>query len=361
MTIKEYFSSYCSWKTYQLVEEEIQSWIRLKVSDWISQISCIIYQTGSIVIQWKESQLKTEFNKMKKDVEEDPSKILGTQIEVKSICTKYNIILNKLREEVCNTLTKGEFDSKDLTKNPTPSEDYRLKLSRWNETISLTQYKNWTLLIQGKTDSLHNSVCDDIELIIKPDNKEVILRFLWSDEEVVKNFATNFTPESLTKAEESIKSKLPDAYDFLEEHDKKWLISSVSLGFLDIPLPEYTPIVMPAAKAFEGYIKKLLVTSWLYPQNHFIPKNSSFWNLLTQNDPQRLAFIKKDTSWVIDTYLKKIDVDLNQYRNFFMHSSGNYTSNISTIEEARRKLEEILKEMQEIHTYFKSVTAYWIQ
>jgi hypothetical protein len=113
---------------------------------------------------------------------------------------------------------------------------------------------------------------------------------------------------------------------------------------------------MPASKAFEGFIKKLLIKVSFYPSGHFDHKNSSFAYLNDINNPNRINFVKKEK--YADTYLKKINVCLDTNRNFMMHSDGAIITKIESYDDAVKKLEEIFNDISEIYKYFKQNSVY---
>jgi hypothetical protein len=194
--------------------------------------------------------------------------------------------------------------------------------------------------------------CDLIEKKAVPSEQDVISRFLAGDEESLNKFVSAYTPQLLEEAEKQIRGIVGDEiFDFLEKHDQKWLVASECLKIANIPLPEYSPLVMPASKAFEGFVKKLLVKVGFYPSNHFDAKNSSFAYLNDMTNPTRATFVAQEK--YADTHLKKINVCLDTNRNFMMHSDGATITKLDTYEEATDKLDEIYDDMKEIYNYFK--------
>ncbi|GAI11511.1 unnamed protein product, partial [marine sediment metagenome] len=128
--------------------------------------------------------------------------------------------------------------------------EYRAKITRNSSSLTLTQFNNGTLLLQGKTDKLFDDSCDLIEKIANPSDKEVIARFISSDEGNLKIFADRYTPELINVAENNVKGKIGVASDYLESYDQKWFIASECLCLSKIPLPEFSPLVMPSIKVW---------------------------------------------------------------------------------------------------------------
>ncbi len=204
--------------------------------------------------------------------------------------------------------------------------------------------------MQGKEDKLFNDVCDIIEKIGTPSEQEVIIRFISHDEEVLEKFTASCTPLLLETAENNIMGVLQDAYKFLEPHDQKWFVAAECLRIAGIPLPEYSPVVMPASKAFEGFAKKLLLAVGFYPPTHFSRKEDGFTNLKDKTYSRRTALIVKEK--YAGSYIDKLSVALDMTRNFMMHSDSSTVTKVNTHEEASDKLDEILKNTKELFDYF---------
>jgi len=349
---EKFIDDYCNKKRYSVQKTSAIGKLRIDVSNLKEKINITLYDTGTLVVGGKPSYvLKDEFESLKNQIEEHPE-MLGdvNKFKIKSCASKYNILLTEIRNKIKDSLpiiTKNV----ELTIDPTPSEEYRAKLSKDKMFLSLTQYKNGTLFLQGKEDLLYNDTCDAIEMIATPSDQEVIIRFIAGNDEAIEKFSGLYTPKLTEQANAALKSKILEVYSFLEPHDLKWLVASESLRIVNVPLPEYSPIVMPASKAFEGFCKKLLVSIGFYPSDYFKNKVNGFRDLMNKKNPERLRLesIEKHAG----TYLEKIDVYLDTNRNFIMHSDESAITQIDKFEDASKKLDEIYGDMDEIYQYFK--------
>ncbi len=165
------------------------------------------------------------------------------------------------------------------------------------------------------------------------------------------NSRQSIPPELLSLAESNVKAKIGKAFDYLEPYDKKWFVAAGCLSLIGIPLPEYSPVVMPASKAFEGFAKKLLVGIGLYDQSYFKSKTANLRKeLMNKDNSNRKAICSKDKH--CETFLKKLDVSIDMYRNFMMHSDDSTVTKVESPEEADSKLAEIYKDTKEIFDYF---------
>jgi hypothetical protein len=281
---------------------------------------------------------------------ESTPEVFASTTDVKACSQRYDIMLPEMRDKIKESLKAIEAYT-EIADSPKANIEYRAKLTRNSSSLTMTQFDNGTLLLQGKSDKLFNDSCDMVEKVANPADKEVIARFISSNEESLSQFTAKYTPELLSLAEVNVRENIGKAYDFLEAYDKKWLVAAECLSLTKIPLPEYSPVVMPASKAFEGFAKKLLVGIGLYDSNYFKSKNANLRkDLMNKDNANRKAICSKDKH--CETYLKKLDVSIDMYRNFMMHSDDSVITKVETPEEADSKLIEIYKNTKEIFDYF---------
>ncbi len=353
--IAKVFMDYCDGKNYQTKsskDENNNDW-RLEISNIRERTIVTIYHTGSIVIGGQKNILKDEFINLKQKIEINPECFLGKEPQkIQSSATRYDIILSELRKKVKEFLKTLEA-AIEIVDNPNSAIEYRANISRNDFLITLTQYNNGTLLLQGKTDKLFNDSCDLIERIASPSEKDVIARFISSDENNLEIFAAKYTPELIVVAEGNVKGKTGVAYDYLESHDQKWLVASECLCLTNIPLPEFSPLVMPASKAFEGFTKKLLVGIELFEADYFKKKNAPFSALNDCSNPKRKTICEKEK--YAATMLTRISLCLDTNRNFMMHSDESKITKVYSQEEAEEKVNSIFKDTKEIFDYFKDL------
>ena len=351
--IAKVFTDYCGSKNYQVQESKEANNLRLEISNLSDRTIVNVYNTGTVVVQGKQSSLKEEIETLKRNFEANPKSFLGDGIaEIKPCATRYDIMLPAIRTKIKKYLNTLEA-TLEFTENPKSNIEHIAKITRNSSSLTLTQYSNGTLLLQGKTDKLFNDYCDLIERIANPADKDVIARFISSDEGNLKIFADRYTPELINVAEDNVKGKIGVAYDYLESYVQKWFIASECLCLTKIPLPEFSPLVMPASKAFEGFAKKLLVEIELFEADDFKRKNSNFSRLNDHNNPKRKAICDKEK--YSDTMLKRISLCLDTNRNFMMHSDESRITKVDSQEEAEEKVNSIFKDTKEIFDYFKDL------
>ena len=351
--IAKIFTSHCDRKGYQVEKCEESNNLRITISNFSERTIVNIYYTGKLQVQGKQNFLKKEIEDLKKEFEANPRSFLGGDArEIKACTTLYDVMLRELRTKIKGSLNMLEATI-EITESPSSAIEYIAKISRNHYSLTLTQYNNGTLLLQGKTDKIFYDSCDLIEKIANPSDKEVITRFISDDEEKLKIFAERYTPELIATAGNNVKKKIGDVYDYLKPYDQKWFVASECLCLTKIPLPEFSPLVMPASKSFEGFAKKLLVGIGLFEADHFKRKNANFSALNDENNPKRKTICDKEKH--AGTMLKKISLCLDVNRNFMMHSDESKITKVDSQEEAEKKVNSIFEETRVIFSYFNGL------
>ena len=352
--IAQVFDNYCKKHNYSAILTIKDDDLRLEISNLKDRVIIIIYHTLSIVVQGSPNSLKTEMEGLKKDFEKDPGSFLSVKLpEIKPCATRYDIMLLDLRKLIKNKIDSIRDVKINIFENPNLNVEYLAKIHRESYLVTSTQYSNGTLLLQGKTDALFEDCCDLIESLCNPSEKEVISRFISSDEESLKIFTAKYTPELIGLAETKTKEALGVAFEYLEPYDQKWFVASECLSMTEIPLPEYSPVVMPASKALEGFAKKLLIDINLVPKDYWKNRGASFSILNDRNNPSRKAVCEKETH--ADSFLDKLSLCLDMSRNFMMHSDDAKVTKVESPQEARVKLENISRDTKEIFEYFNDI------
>lgn len=350
--IAKVFTDYCGSKSYQVKQSEETNNLRIDISNLSERTIVQIYYTGTMLVQGKQNSLKKEIETLKNEIEANSQSFFGNDIEVKGCATKYDIMLSELRTTIKESLNTLEARV-EITESQSSSIEYKAKIIRNDSSLTLTQFNNGTLLLQGKTNKLFDDSCSLIEKIANPSDKEVISRFISSDEKNLEIFAAKYTPALIILAEGNVKNKIGVVYDYLESYDQKWFVASECLCLTKIPLPEFSPLVMPASKAFEGFVKKLLVGIGLFEADYFKKKNANFSVLNDEKNPKRKTICDKEK--YAGTMLKKINLCLDTNRNFMMHSDDSKITKVDSQEEAEEKVTSIFKDTKEIFNYFNDL------
>ncbi|MBP1928942.1 hypothetical protein J2741_001489 [Methanolinea mesophila] len=339
----------CKERKYQCQKENRTLFTRIIVGNLTEKINVDIYNTGSITIGGKESNLKKEFIEIKKQIIEDPAKFMKHENLVKSCATSYNLVSNDFKRIIREIISAYE-GLIELVDNPNTNITYRASIIKNKSKITITQYNSGTLLLQGKNDSLFDDICSIIEKTANPGANEIISRFISDDEDKLREVALKVTPQLIIEAEVRVRSFIGDAYDFLDNYDQKYLIASECLRIVEVPLPEYSPIVMPAAKAFEGFVKKIMISIGLVTPTFFQQSGATFSALSDKNNSMRKSICNKEHH--VDQMMTRMKSDLDVYRNFMMHSDSGQITKVDTLAEANKSVNSILHEIERIFNYF---------
>lgn len=193
--ITQVFVEYCKKKNYQInYSKDAYNDFRLEISNLQEKTLVIIYHTDSIVVGGKKNSLNEEFNNLKKEIVTNPQNFLFKKTSnIKSCTVKYVIIVPEIRQKIKEGLNTTET-TLEIIDNPNPDIEYRAKIIKNGNKLTVTQFDNSTLLLQGKEDTLWNETCDFIEKVANPAEKDVIVRFISSDEKILEYFTAKYTP-----------------------------------------------------------------------------------------------------------------------------------------------------------------------
>lgn len=349
-SIVTYFEKHSVQKSYQLNRKEEAMFLRLDISNLIEVVNVDIYKTGSINIGGKKSGLKTEFEELKTEFEKNPTLCISPK-QIRSCTAQYKFIKEDVFLKIKTMFSTFSDCTVTIEEKESGNINYLAKIQKDESKVTATQFHNGTLLLQGKEDFLFDNLCEAIEKNANPSQEEVAARFVSGNEENLKYFSARYTPELIRVAEEQVKTKLGIAYDFLDEHDKKYLIAAHCLCLTEIPLPEYSPLVMPASKAFEGFVKKTLVSIGLVEKDHFKTIDGNFSRLSDVKNPKRMELCNREKH--ADIFLKQLDLDVKKFRHFMMHSDGSEVTQVDSIDGAKQKVGEVMKSIIDNFEYFK--------
>ena len=353
--IAKIFEEFCIDKKYQLNHKEEKYNIRLEVSNGICPITVvnIYHKSNKIVIQGTSSTIMSELQLIKRNIEKDcDSSCREVTGGINPGNMSYSIISADVKNEIKKSLNEIQGDP-NFKDNQNEIIEYIAKIRRDKSLVTITQFTSGKLIIQGRSDKLFHDSCDHVEKIIKASQKDVISRFIQIKEGKDKLVDLKITSESISKAEAITKEKLGEAYFYLDEHDKKLIIAARCLCLAEIPLPEYSPLVMPASKAFEGYVKKLTIDLGLVKIEKIKTKRGFGFEILDNESPERQSLCKKDKH--IDPTLKRLSSGIRTYRHFMMHSDDCTLSIINNYGQAEDKIDSINLDIRETYYFLNSL------
>lgn len=160
--------------------------------------------------------------------------------------------INDIEKETFEDLIEYLEQLKDVQKvehvrhEANTSDRYKFT-SSIGDRITLIYYDKKKLQIQGKPLILYSEVTTFLSAFI--DFDEVV-------ESQSEFLDLEITPGTVR---EEMKYILPNAYDSLGENAKKLLASSFALQKTEYPFEDYSPIIFPAFRALESYLKQILL------------------------------------------------------------------------------------------------------
>src|SRR3989338_7446464 len=164
----ELFALRCKEKGYQIKHAEKENNFRLEVSNLRERTIVNIFFTGTINTQGQDNSIKREMEELKVEIESDPKIVAGINIKKpQAVTTKYDIMLPEIQGRI-NGLLNTIDSTVEITNKPTDAIAYRANLNRKSFSLTVTQFYNGTLMLQGKEDALLNDCCDLVEKVANP-------------------------------------------------------------------------------------------------------------------------------------------------------------------------------------------------
>ena len=258
-----------------------------------------------------------------------------------NVVAKYTVANDILRSNIRETL-----DQRFSTEGFTPAQtDWGMRVTQRADKVTVSQFSNGTLLVQGRASALWDEVCTAIEETLTPAINEIASRFVSASEEEADRYAKLVSPALVSEADQVGQDALVGAWGFLAKQDQKYLTAALCLLNSGIALPEYSCVVMPASKAFEGYIKKLLLRLRLITKRNLSDNSFTIGTALDSTSwiPTR-NFVKrqKDNKAIISM----LKVELAISRHFLMHSDDSSLSKIDNPSQARKAIERICENIR---------------
>lgn len=149
---------------------------------------------------------------------------------------------------------------KDVKK---PTIRYIFEISDNHDKITVTQFLSGKLLLQGIDSALATRIREIINTINPISNIEEVLTYIPPKQQAETKQVIDQINGFDAYCEKARKVLSADAYNYLSFIDKKQIVTA--FGLLEaikdnsISLPLYNPVVYPVAKAFEGFILKMMM------------------------------------------------------------------------------------------------------
>ena len=238
---------------------------QITVTDGVSRLPVNLYQTGKIVVQGKPGDFKaalTEWaNILQSGVKPQTADVSPIPPRQNRIA-KYLVIpenTEKIREIIIDL--PGEIVQKDTGG---PAEIYRFEVRNDGHRITITQYSSGTLMVQGVSSDKFDAVCEILDKYLTQSFSERASRFVSGDLERTTAITYLERPEAENDATRWLLEQLEQpVLDFLYENDRRTLFAAAGVrnAFQSSShaLPDYSVVVMPFAKPFEGFVIRLAI------------------------------------------------------------------------------------------------------
>lgn len=246
---------------HKLLQDANISANELKIQSGI-KFAC---STGSTFILYfsKGKTSKIYFEKEDKEVLSLMDKL---SVKKETGCSKVPIYANYSISESNQDLVQLKLEEsfsiikKDIKKN---TIKYIFDITDRDDKITVTQFLSGKLLLQGMDSALVTKIREIINSVEPISNKEEALTYIPQKEQAKTKQVIEQINGFDSYCDKARKVLSNDAYNYLAYIDKKQIVTA--FGLLEaikenaILLPLYNPVVYPVAKAFEGFILKMMI------------------------------------------------------------------------------------------------------
>lgn len=249
------------WRIFS--QKDIDYGLQVIVTDGNMRLPVNFYNTGKIVVQGKSCKMKTILTEWTNLIQAGlSSEVTAGTPAPQNRVAKYLVIpdnIDKIHQVVLNL--PGEVIDREVGG---PAEIYRVEVRHNNYRVIITQYGSGTLIVQGLSSPHFDAVCEVLDEHLFQSFVERATRFIAGEAE--RNTAAAYLekPEAENEAARWLLEQInQDVLNFLYENDRRTLLAAAGVrnAFQNTsqPLPDYSVVVMPFAKSFEGFLMRLAV------------------------------------------------------------------------------------------------------
>lgn len=334
-----------------LSEHPIDYGQQFVISDGMNQLPVNFYQTGRILAQGKTSPLKTAVTEWA-NLFQAGIKAQPTAAEPRaSRSARYFVLPDRVPE--IQAIVQSLSDEVNLRPATGPAELYRAEVCLAHQRLTVTQYSSGTLLVQGASSPQFDAICEILDQHLRQSFSDRAARYIPAP--IEQTAATTYLakPEAENEATHWLLQQIDRAVlEFLYPNDQSTLIAAAGVRNAYAKpheaLPDYSVIVMPFAKAYEGFVIRLAVHLELAKPEDLKQKASEIeigeWLVAIR---ARLPDIKR---------YGEISDTLNAAwgcRNKAVHSDPGYSMSVlKSFSEAEQEIAAILRAMKRAHRLF---------
>jgi hypothetical protein len=321
------------------------------VTDGSTRLPVNFYHTGKIVVQGKPSEMKTTLTEWANRLQAElRSESVGAPARQNRVA-KYLVIpgnIDKIHDVVRRL--PGEVIEKETGG---PAEVYRVEARHEEHRVTITQYSSGTLMVQGLSSPYFDTVCEALDEHLTQSFSDRAGRFIVGKTQHTAVTVYLEQPEAENEALQWLLQQIDQSVlDFLYENDQRTLLAAAGVWNAfqktNQPLPDYSVVVMPFAKAFEGFLISLAIHLELTTGNALKQRANKIeiGNWL-DTIKSRLPDVKRYGE--IHAALE----DAWQCRHKALHSDFAHPwSTLKTLNEAEQEIATILRAMKRAHRVF---------
>lgn len=264
-TVVSQLLTYLTEARLELLEErQIDYGRQFRISNGTEVCSVNIYTSGKVMVGGKRTALKQQIEEWKNLTQAQGQDLAGQGDEyaAQNRTTKFVVAQAKfdriraLLQELPAEITWREGSAGE-------AQLYQAEVRAGSDKVVVTQYRTSTLMVQGRASALFDLVCDQLDQKLSQSIADRATRFIPEANRQSALEQMN-QPEAETKALAWLLNQMEEgAYHFLYPHDRETLLSGVALTqavrAINLKLPDYSVLVMPFARAYEGFLVKLFI------------------------------------------------------------------------------------------------------
>ncbi|MEM4204518.1 MAG: ribonuclease HIII [Candidatus Methanomethylicaceae archaeon] len=338
------------WRIFS--QKDIDYGHQVIVTDGSMRLPVNFFNTGKIVVQGKPCEMKTALTEWANLIQAglSPEAAIGAPAPQNRVA-KYLVIpdkIEKIHQVVLNL--PGEVIEREVGG---PAEVYRVEVRHEGYKVTITQYGSGTLMVQGLSSTHFDTVCEALDEHLSQSFVDRATRFIAGETERSTAAAYLEKPEAENEAACWLLEQInQDVLKFLYDNDRRTLLAAAGVrnAFQSTSqsLPDYSVVVMPFAKSFEGFLMRLAVHLELTTEDALRQKaNEIEIGAWIETIRARLPDVKRYGE------IHAALADAWQCRHKALHSDfAHPLSTLATFVEADREVATILRAMARAYRVF---------
>lgn len=330
-----------------LLEKDINNGLGLKFSQSKS-FSIVLYFKGlsssKIVFEKAPDDINTWFIIDDEPKKEDPEEKPFSNPDV-PIHASFKINTPENQEAIHNKILENFPDANES--KPKDTIFYKLRIEKHKISLTITQFINGTILLQGIDSFLVSTVLSVIQEINPITVKENALMYVPETEKENVSNAIDTIPDIFNDLYSEAKKRISEnAFNFLFENDKLTLVSAIgmlkAIKETDLKIPLYNPVLYPFAKVFEGFIIRLMIDKCFFSYNEYQENSeiAKIGNALREKKFEKYIKDKKRDGNIVDK-LRVIWEDLRCHELHSDPAQNPQIINLFDVQQAENRIGEI--------------------